>query len=46
MQEPVLVLNANFAPINVCSTRRAIVLILTEKASLVINGTRLYPNCF
>ena len=38
MQEPVLVLNANFAPINVCSTRRAIVLILTEKASLVING--------
>ncbi len=38
MKEPVLVLNANFAPINVCSTRRAIVLILTEKASLVING--------
>jgi 5-methylcytosine-specific restriction endonuclease McrA len=38
MQEPVLVLNANFAPINVCSTRRAIVLILTEKASLVTNG--------
>ncbi len=38
MKEPVLVLNANFAPINVCTTRRAIVLILTEKASLVING--------
>jgi 5-methylcytosine-specific restriction endonuclease McrA len=38
MQEPVLVLNANFAPINVCTTRRAIALILTEKASLVING--------
>jgi 5-methylcytosine-specific restriction endonuclease McrA len=38
MKEPVLVLNANFAPINICTTRRAIVLILTGKASLVING--------
>jgi len=51
MKEPVLVLNANFAPINVCTTRRAIVLILTEKASLVINGrgyiqtvSRNYPR--
>ncbi len=38
MKEPVLVLNANFAPLNICTTRRAIVLILTGKASLVING--------
>ena len=38
MNEPVLVLNANFAPINICSTKRAMTLILTEKASLVING--------
>jgi 5-methylcytosine-specific restriction endonuclease McrA len=38
MNEPVLVLNANFAPVNVCTTRRAIVLILTGKASLVMNG--------
>lgn len=38
LNEPVLVLNANFAPINVCTTRRAIVLILTGKASLVMNG--------
>lgn len=38
MNEPVLVLNANFAPINICSSRRAIVLILTGKASLVSNG--------
>jgi len=38
MHEPVLVLNANFAPINVCTTRRAIGLILTDKASLVMNG--------
>lgn len=38
MHEPVLVLNANFAPINVCTTRRAIGLILAGKASLVMNG--------
>jgi 5-methylcytosine-specific restriction endonuclease McrA len=35
---PVLVLNANFEPINVCDTRRAIGLILNEKASLVLDG--------
>jgi 5-methylcytosine-specific restriction endonuclease McrA len=38
MHEPVLDLNANFAPINVCTTRRAIGLMLTGKASMVING--------
>ena len=38
MHEPVLVLNANFAPINVCTTRRAIGLVLTGKASIVMNG--------
>jgi 5-methylcytosine-specific restriction endonuclease McrA len=38
MQEPVLVLNANFEPINVCSMRRAIGLILTDKAAMVVNG--------
>ncbi|MFZ5821889.1 MAG: HNH endonuclease [Chloroflexota bacterium] len=38
MQEPVLVLNANFEPINVCSTRRAIGLILSGKAAMVVNG--------
>jgi 5-methylcytosine-specific restriction endonuclease McrA len=38
VQIPVLVLNANFEPINVCDTRRAIGLILNEKASLVLNG--------
>ncbi|HEX7973263.1 MAG TPA: HNH endonuclease [Anaerolineales bacterium] len=49
--EAVLVLNANFEPINVCSTRRAIGLILGEKARLVLNGrgeiktvTRTYPR--
>jgi 5-methylcytosine-specific restriction endonuclease McrA len=38
MNEPVLVLNANFEPINVCSTRRAIGLILSGKAAMVTNG--------
>ncbi len=38
VQVPVLVLNANFEPINVCDTRRAIGLIINEKASLVLNG--------
>ncbi len=38
MQEPVLVLNANFEPINVCTTRRAIGLMLGGKAAMVANG--------
>ncbi len=35
---PVLVLNANFEPLNVCSFRRALGLMLTGRASLVMNG--------
>jgi 5-methylcytosine-specific restriction endonuclease McrA len=38
MHAPVLVLNANFEPINVCDTRRAVGLILLNKATLVLNG--------
>ena len=38
MLEPVLVLNANFEPINICSTRRAMGLLLTGKAGMVVNG--------
>jgi len=38
MQEPVLVLNANFEPIHVCTTRRALGLILGGKAAMVVNG--------
>ncbi len=38
MMEAVLVLNANYEPINVCNLRRAIGLILTEKADLVVDG--------
>ncbi len=48
---PVLVLNANFEPINICNTHRAIGLILTGKAMLVLNGrgeirtvSRTYPR--
>jgi 5-methylcytosine-specific restriction endonuclease McrA len=38
MNEAVLVLNANFQPINITSTYRAINLVLAEKATLVMNG--------
>jgi 5-methylcytosine-specific restriction endonuclease McrA len=38
MQEPVLVLNANFEPINICTTRRAVGLLLGGKAAMVTNG--------
>ncbi len=43
MAYQVLVLNANFEPINICDFRRAFGLILTEKATLVSNG-RGYIN--
>jgi hypothetical protein len=35
---PVLVLNANFEPINVCNTRRALTLVLNGKAQMILNG--------
>jgi 5-methylcytosine-specific restriction endonuclease McrA len=38
MDALVLVLNANFEPINVCNTRRAIGLMLDGRATLVANG--------
>ncbi|HCB02606.1 MAG TPA: HNH endonuclease [Anaerolineae bacterium] len=38
MNEPVLVLNANFEPIHVCSIRRAIGLIIAGKAGMIANG--------
>jgi 5-methylcytosine-specific restriction endonuclease McrA len=38
MQAPVLVLNANFEPVNVCDMRRAVGLIMSEKAAMVVNG--------
>jgi 5-methylcytosine-specific restriction endonuclease McrA len=38
LSSPVLVLNANFEPIHVCNVRRAIGLIMDEKANLIMNG--------
>ena len=38
MQNAVLLLNANFEPLNVCNIRRAVGLLLLGKASLVLNG--------
>jgi 5-methylcytosine-specific restriction endonuclease McrA len=38
MYAPVLVLNANFEPIHVCNTRRALALVISGRASLILNG--------
>jgi 5-methylcytosine-specific restriction endonuclease McrA len=38
MNEPVLVLNGNYEPIHVCTTKRAMGLILADKAMVVENG--------
>jgi len=38
MIDTVLVLNANFEPIHVCNTRRALSLIYSQKAALILNG--------
>jgi 5-methylcytosine-specific restriction endonuclease McrA len=38
MDTLVLVLNANFEPINVCNTRRAIGMMLDGRAALIANG--------
>ena len=50
MNTLVLVLNSNFEPLNVCTTRRAIGMMLEGKAALIANGrgmiqtvTRSYP---
>jgi 5-methylcytosine-specific restriction endonuclease McrA len=34
----VLVLNANYEPLNVCSIRRAVGLMITGKAEMILNG--------
>ena len=38
MSASVLVLNANYEPINICNYRRAICLILSDKAIMIENG--------
>lgn len=38
MNSPVLVLNQNYQPLNICNARRAIVLLGRGKAELLVNG--------
>ena len=38
VQAPVLVLNQNYQPLNVCNVRRAVVLVGRGRAELLING--------
>jgi 5-methylcytosine-specific restriction endonuclease McrA len=38
MKVPVLLLNANYEPLNVCTTRRALGLLMTGKAEMIANG--------
>lgn len=38
MDDPVLVLNANYEPLNICTTKRALGLMMMGKASLLENG--------
>ncbi len=38
LNEPVLILNANFEPIHVCPTKRALALIFSGRAEIILNG--------
>lgn len=38
VNQPVLVLNANYEPLNICTTKRAVGLMMTGKAELLVNG--------
>lgn len=38
MERPVLLLNANYEPIHVCNTKRAMGLLIMNKAEIVLNG--------
>ena len=38
LNEPVLILNVNFEPLHVCNTKRALSLILSGKAEIILNG--------
>ncbi len=46
-QSPVLVLNQNYEPINVCTIRRALVLVLCDKAEIIeAYGSPVYSTCY
>jgi 5-methylcytosine-specific restriction endonuclease McrA len=38
LQQPVLILNVNFEPLHVCNTKRALALVLSGKAEIILNG--------
>ena len=38
VNSPVLVLNQNYEPLNICKVRRAIILLLCDKAEVIENG--------
>lgn len=47
--DTVLVLNANFEPINICNLHRAVGMMVVDKASLVVNGRgeiKTASSCF
>lgn len=38
LHEPVLILNVTYEPMHVCSTKRALALVLSGKAEIIVNG--------
>jgi 5-methylcytosine-specific restriction endonuclease McrA len=38
LNEPVLILNVNYEPLNVCNTKRALALVFKGKADILLNG--------
>ncbi len=38
LQQPVLILNVNFEPLHVCNTKRALALVFSGKAEIILNG--------
>ncbi|MFN2118667.1 MAG: HNH endonuclease [Candidatus Promineifilaceae bacterium] len=38
LQHPVLILNVNFEPLHVCNTKRALALVFSGKAEIILNG--------
>jgi len=38
LHKPVLVLNVNFEPLHVCNTKRALALVFSGKAEIILNG--------
>lgn len=38
LNQPVLLLNVNYEPLHVCNTKRALMLVYTGKAEIILNG--------